>query len=610
MSQNQEFLKRINAALALREIPDCEAALVQLLKAKSLESNEASVYFLLGLTYQDLDKLTEAEENYKYAYKINPESFEIGQAYGTLLSKSGNFEKAVEIINPLFEKDPKNTIISSLLANLLFSIGKRTESINVLQQNFVITNDENIGMDLASYLEIEEKFDVLEKILLESIKKKASSLILSKLGKLYSNQKQYKKAEKYFKDAISIDEKTEIAWIGFTNNYIEMKDYSSALESVEKGLNLLPKSISLLRIKGDIYYKLKDYEEAFQVYDLTYELFDPIDEWDLGFFLYSRDKKYYDVYGLKKGLIKIDEDIKKTDGFWLLISLKKQILMENKKYRKVLNFIDSLDKNKYEDIIATTKYSLLINLREYQSAYNYLESLFTNLSEEKKNHFLDNIELQGVEFFTSGEIDKSRIVFEDITKLFPSNPNSLNNLGFIKIIQNDFNTALSLLDEAEKWGYEDLEILLSNKGFVFISLGQYLEAIKCLEEANRLVSDNEFEAYLNIKFNVESNPELFEGKYYPDRFISVKLVVLANLSTCYSLINNNEKAFMIANTIVEEFPEDNIGYRILGNLHYVENDIKSSKKYWNKALKLERSRKESKEIKELLLLIKKQSDLN
>ncbi|NLG99975.1 MAG: tetratricopeptide repeat protein [Chloroflexi bacterium] len=73
MAESTEFLKRINAALALREIPDNEAALIQLEKAVALSSQDAYVHLLLGRTYQELGKFNEAEASFRQALAYQPD---------------------------------------------------------------------------------------------------------------------------------------------------------------------------------------------------------------------------------------------------------------------------------------------------------------------------------------------------------------------------------------------------------------------------------------------------------------------------------------------------------------------------------------------------------
>ena len=70
MNKHQEYLKRINAALALREIPDYDAALIQLNKALNLDFEDENVFFLLGITYDELNQLEKAEILYLTAVQM------------------------------------------------------------------------------------------------------------------------------------------------------------------------------------------------------------------------------------------------------------------------------------------------------------------------------------------------------------------------------------------------------------------------------------------------------------------------------------------------------------------------------------------------------------
>jgi Tfp pilus assembly protein PilF len=145
-----EHLKRINAALALREIPDLPAALDQLKQAIGIAPYEPSAHLLLGLTYQDLVQNDEAEKSFRKALELDPESPDVRQALGLFLVKLNKEDEAVQFLKPLFEKDQKNVPVCLALANLLEVLNQREEAIKILQRtNEVLPSETSIVKMLA-----------------------------------------------------------------------------------------------------------------------------------------------------------------------------------------------------------------------------------------------------------------------------------------------------------------------------------------------------------------------------------------------------------------------------------------------------------------------------
>lgn len=93
-----EHLKQINAALALREIPDYPAALIQLQRARELAPDDGSVYLLLGMTYQDMSQYDGAEESFRKAIEIQPDLLEAQQSLGLLLIRQRKHKEAIPFL--------------------------------------------------------------------------------------------------------------------------------------------------------------------------------------------------------------------------------------------------------------------------------------------------------------------------------------------------------------------------------------------------------------------------------------------------------------------------------------------------------------------------------
>lgn len=608
MSQQQEYLKRVNAALALRDIPDFPAALDQLNKAKLLDPEDASVYLLLGLTFQDLGELVNAENSLQRAFELDSDSLEIKQTYGILLSRIQKDQDAIRLLQPLFEIDPKNSVISRALASSLHREKKGEEAIRILENNFIHSNDIEVVFDLIDLLETKREYDKAEKILKDLLENKLSSKVLSRLGNLNLIQQNYEEASRIFEKAICLNVEDKSAWIGLIRVHIEQGNLGRAFEVVLSGTSKLSDSRNLFQLKGEILFLMNKNNEALQAYNHAIDMSKATGEInDTALLLYIRDRKVFSNVGSAEALALVEEDIKSTKGFPPLVSLKTRILLNQKKFKQAVKFIKSLDKQKYEELIFPYHYQALINLHGYEEASELLAKAFENSNIKNKNDLIESIELEGVNQYISGEIEQSGKVFEHVLKLIPERPRALNNLGFIYLSQHKWDYALDLLDQAQMNNFPNMDVLLTNRGYIYLCKGEYETAIAILQDALSYLENFEEEAYLHVAFAIGSKLQLNPQDDYPERLISIRLAIHANLATAHYLKGEIEKAHIYANEVVDINSNDNIGYRLLGNLHYSEAHFELAKKLWNKALRSEKSKKEAKVIKSLIAILSNQN---
>lgn len=103
--ETPEYLRRVNAALALREVPDYPAALEQLKKALEQAPRDVDVLLALGLTYQDMEHFGQAEHYFRMALGLEPDSEPVRAALAGLLSTSWyQRDEVLTLLSPLIER--------------------------------------------------------------------------------------------------------------------------------------------------------------------------------------------------------------------------------------------------------------------------------------------------------------------------------------------------------------------------------------------------------------------------------------------------------------------------------------------------------------------------
>lgn len=84
------------------------AAIEPMVKACKLAPERASYFFQLGEIYQELNRLSLAEEAYEQAIKLAPEETKFQYALGALYMQHGNYKDGLHLLEQSVKSDPQN----------------------------------------------------------------------------------------------------------------------------------------------------------------------------------------------------------------------------------------------------------------------------------------------------------------------------------------------------------------------------------------------------------------------------------------------------------------------------------------------------------------------
>jgi tetratricopeptide (TPR) repeat protein len=603
MNEFPEYLKRLNAALALREIPDYPAALDQLKKSVEVDSKDASVYLLLGLTYQDLDQLEEAETSLRQSLSINPQSKEAIQALGLLLAKKGESQKAIEFLRPLSQSEPDNLSITQALASALRKERQTVEAAEILSaaHNRVPENLE-IALQLSEVLQKEHKPEQALDVIQRTNSLNPSAELFCRVGSIYRKLEDPEKARASLEKALEIDRQHAESWYQLSNLLLEQGELSNALQIVDAGINSVPESFRLLQIKAEILFLKHQEEECLKTYAQAIELAGNEKQIiDRAILTFLRDNKLFTIAGYRAAIKQIDKDIAETDHFAPLVHLKLKILSSKGKHSQILQTLEDFD---YTDprinainLFSPYHYRALIGIGDYNEASSLIEkSLATLPDEDERSKYILLVGNIGVEFYETGEIEKSRGCFEQIIKIDPDNDRAYNNLAFLHICNRHWEPALQLLQQAEELSYSEKATLLTNRAYIFICQEKYAEAISTLQKALEETDEDDL-AILHVAYPWQRGLFQNQADDYPTRNLMVYCAIYANLATAYWMLQDYDMAWQTVKKVLVVDSEDPIGYRLMGCLHLALGETKQARDLWEKALKLKPSKAEAEIIK-------------
>lgn len=210
-------------SVTFNEKENADKAIAVLEEAISIDSRVSEVYRVMGYAYEIKQDYQQASTMYETAIEIDPENDAAYGARGHMYYLIGNENLAESDLKKALEINPNNDKALLDLAGIYF----RSESGDSIDIEEIILRAISIS---------------------ENNNIKAESFQL--LGSLYYSQKLYQKAEKQFSQAVKLEERLAMAWVGLAMSRLMQLDTVSdeefdgsvriVIDAIEKSLTLNP----------------------------------------------------------------------------------------------------------------------------------------------------------------------------------------------------------------------------------------------------------------------------------------------------------------------------------------------------------------------------------
>ena len=269
-----------------------QAALENYLKATELSLKNPLTYFNIGSILQLQNKNVEACEYFEKAYEIEKcEQYMVALALSEY--KSAQYEKAIEHYKYLSEKYPDKHNFIYNLACCYEQLNQQDEAIELMEK-LVRKNPKSVLMaqklstmyiQQHRYEEAQTHKDLgviyLNKRLFEYAEdefNKALELepddnnIQFEYANFLHAVGNYLKAEKYYKDVVTHDEKNPQVLTFAAKNKMALNDNEAAVALLEKAIKLAPNDDYALYLCGKANYMIKDYDCAKRYLIAAYEI--------------------------------------------------------------------------------------------------------------------------------------------------------------------------------------------------------------------------------------------------------------------------------------------------------------------------------------------------
>jgi serine/threonine protein kinase/tetratricopeptide (TPR) repeat protein len=422
------------------EAGDYEAAIFEYESAIAQGTDDPEVFFSLASSYLEMDRVEEALSIVDQVVRTNPEEAWVHESAGTFYQNIEYHYEAISEFERALELNPENTWVRELLAESYRAVGEYGKAEEILSQG----EEPKVGEDPYQ---------------------------LESQGWEHYYDGNLEQAEEAFRRAVEIDPHVLGAWEGLADIYFYQDDLDRAIRVLEQGIEANEEEAYLYEKLGWIYYYTDDTEQA---------------EWAFN------NAVYYDPYfeSAWEGLAEV---------YWYLGDYETAIstietaitnLPESPVLYEKLGWLH-YDNWDYDAAIDTLEHAISLD-PDWTDAYSTLADVWYELGEVEQAIAVlesgvaanpnrsDVRETLGWYYYEFGRYQESIEVFEEAIAITPENGWPYVGLASSYTILENWEGAISALNNADKYSYDDPSLLLSI-GWGYVDLGDCTTAMEYFE---------------------------------------------------------------------------------------------------------------------------------
>ena len=242
-----------------RRLKRYDESIAILNKALSFNKNNSEVKYNLGFTYKLMGKNDEACDCFEYVISENPNDVLAYNHLGSIYATKKDYQKSISIYKRGLQVDPNHPILQYNLArsyvatNSDFDAFKAFEAALRAKPSWKDAVKEYSAL-LNKYSRTKESCEVIQKAI--NLYPTDGHLYYL-LGKSFLVQTDYESAVKSFEKAISLDNTNPSYYEKLIFAYEREQKFEEGLEVAEKGIELFPNNIKIMREKVHLLFSAK-----------------------------------------------------------------------------------------------------------------------------------------------------------------------------------------------------------------------------------------------------------------------------------------------------------------------------------------------------------------
>ncbi|MFQ6608904.1 MAG: tetratricopeptide repeat protein [Fidelibacterota bacterium] len=219
-----------------------------------------NLYNRLAYAYKRLGRLEDEAYVYEDILELEPENSEIMKELARVYGELKRFEEQIDILKQILELEPTNKSVEGDLAMAFQELG--LDPIDIYRERYKKNpNNVSYGIDLVEQLmradEFEEAIGILEDLSHQWSENGAVSkkLIFKKLAQAYIQNDQLQQASEAYIRLFDEDPGDFRTAIEIVTINLDIPDFETALEWVEKAIAIAPENGEPYGHKGNVYFQ-------------------------------------------------------------------------------------------------------------------------------------------------------------------------------------------------------------------------------------------------------------------------------------------------------------------------------------------------------------------
>lgn len=230
-----------NLGIAYKEIGDLNNAISYYKKAIVINPNLSFAYFNLGLIYSSKGEFETAIPYYKRAVEVDPEYTKAYYQLGFAYSQKGKVEPAIMYHKKALTTDPKFKTSYNDLGYLYFNKQEYDSAINYFKTAVIIDPEyANSLFGLGITYNVMKQFDSAIINFKKVITLRNDADALYELGNAYDKIGDSEKAIEYYKKALALNPKLDMACFSLGFLYGNKGDYDSSIFYYKRAIAINP----------------------------------------------------------------------------------------------------------------------------------------------------------------------------------------------------------------------------------------------------------------------------------------------------------------------------------------------------------------------------------
>lgn len=242
-----------------RRLKRYDESIAILNKALSFNKNNSEVKYNLGFTYKLMGKNDEACDCFEYVISENPNDVLAYNHLGSIYATKKDYQKSISIYKRGLQVDPNHPILQYNLARSYVATNSDLDAFKAFEAALRAKPSwkdavKEYSALLNKYSRTKESCEVIQKAI--NLYPTDGHLYYL-LGKSFLVQTDYESAVKSFEKAISLDNTNPSYYEKLIFAYEREQKYDEGLEVAEKGIELFPNNIKIMREKVHLLFSAK-----------------------------------------------------------------------------------------------------------------------------------------------------------------------------------------------------------------------------------------------------------------------------------------------------------------------------------------------------------------